>query len=132
MRPIYLPAHMDIKAQFGQRLRELRTRSGMSQGELASAARLDRGFVGLVERGERGIGIEAIEKIARALDLPPRELLSFASRTRENPDPSEAALLGKRIAALAGSAPRADIQRFQVLAEAFFGSAKPRRGARKR
>lgn len=131
MRPIYLPSDMDIKAQFGQRLKELRTHSGMSQSELASAARLDRGFVGLVERGERGIGIEAIAKIARALDVQPRELLSF-TRTRENPDQSEAALLGKRIAALASSAPMADIQRFQVLAEAFFGSTKPRRGARKR
>jgi transcriptional regulator with XRE-family HTH domain len=121
---------MDIKTQFGRRLRELRIRSGLSQGELASAARLDRGFVGLVERGERGIGIDAIERIARALDVAPRELLS-ATRARENPDLSEAEILGKRVAVLAKGADSPDLERFQVLAEAFFGSARPKRGARR-
>ena len=122
---------MDIKTQVGRRIRELRTRAGLSQSELASAARLDRGFIGLVERGERGIGIDAIEKIARALDVAPRELLAFG-RERVNPDASEAEILGRRVAILAKTAPPSDLERFEVVAEAFFTGGRPRRGAKTR
>jgi transcriptional regulator with XRE-family HTH domain len=58
---------MDIRAEFGQRVRELRARSGMSQEVLAHRSGLDRTYISGVERGERNISIINIEKVAAAL-----------------------------------------------------------------
>ncbi|WP_039944426.1 helix-turn-helix domain-containing protein [Thermicanus aegyptius] len=58
---------MDIRTEFGQRVRELRARCGMSQEMLAHRAGLDRTYISGVERGERNISIVNIEKIASAL-----------------------------------------------------------------
>ncbi|MEK8128056.1 helix-turn-helix transcriptional regulator [Paenibacillus filicis] len=60
---------MDIRFNFGQRVKELRARSGMSQELLAHKAGLDRTYVSGIERGERNISIINIEKIARALQV---------------------------------------------------------------
>lgn len=60
---------MDIRAEFGQRVRELRARSGMSQELLAYRAGLDRTYISGVERGERNISIVNMEKIAAALQV---------------------------------------------------------------
>lgn len=58
---------MDIQSQFGKRVRELRTRSGMSQEVLAYKAGLDRTYISGVERGQRNVSLVNIEKIATAL-----------------------------------------------------------------
>lgn len=60
---------MDIRIEFGQRIKELRARSGMSQEVLAHRAGLDRTYISGVERGERNISIINIEKIAAALQV---------------------------------------------------------------
>ena len=58
----------DIRVIFGNRVRLLRKRKGLSQEQLALRCGLDRTYVGGVERGERNVSILNIEKIARALD----------------------------------------------------------------
>ena len=60
---------------FGNRLRQLRKRAGLSQEALAHKAELDRSYVGGVERGEYNVSLLNICILARALDLPPYELL---------------------------------------------------------
>ena len=60
-----------IRERFGQRCRELRTIAGLSQEELAERAKLDRSYIGGVERGQRNISLVNIHKIARALKLKP-------------------------------------------------------------
>ena len=63
-----------VMAAFGQRVRELRAKKGLSQEALASACGLDRTYIGGVERGERNISLVNIHKIADALHVPVREL----------------------------------------------------------
>lgn len=59
---------------FARRVRELRIERGLSQDELADAAGLHRTYIGTVERGEQSIGVDNVEKIAKALKVPIMEL----------------------------------------------------------
>jgi len=63
----------DIRKQFGERLRHLRSMRGLSQEDLAHLCNLDRSYVGGVERGQRNISLLNIKKIADALSISPRE-----------------------------------------------------------
>lgn len=60
---------------FARKLREARTRVGMSQERLAEECGLHRTYVGSVERGERNVSLANVERIARALDVEPWRLL---------------------------------------------------------
>lgn len=66
---------LDPKALFGQRLKELRRRAGISQEHLADLAGLDRTYISGVERGKRNISLENICRIAKALNVDPGNLL---------------------------------------------------------
>ncbi len=60
----------DIKKLFGNRVKTLRLEKGItSQMALAHKSGLDRTYIGGVERGERNIALENIEKIAKALGV---------------------------------------------------------------
>jgi len=67
----------DIKLQFGKKVRKLRLSKEWSQEDLAEAAQLDRTYIGGVERGERNISLQNIEKLATALEVEPKALLDF-------------------------------------------------------
>lgn len=58
-----------------QNLRRLRKRDALSQEALADRAGLHRTFVGSVERGERNISIDNVDRLARALKVTAAELL---------------------------------------------------------
>lgn len=60
---------MNIKVKIGQRIKELRESSAMSQKDLAYAADLDRSYIASVENGQRNVSIVNIEKIATALNV---------------------------------------------------------------
>ncbi len=62
----------DVFVRFGERLRQVRQRVGVSQEKLADMAGLHRTYVSSVERGKRNISLLNIERLARALgvDLP--------------------------------------------------------------
>jgi len=64
----------DPRTLFGNRLRELRLRSGLSQEKLAELADLHRNYVGGVERGERNVSLLNIVKLARGLKVRPTKL----------------------------------------------------------
>jgi transcriptional regulator with XRE-family HTH domain len=53
----------------------MRQVKGLSQEELADRAGLHRTYVGSVERGERNISIDNIERLAKALEIDIIELL---------------------------------------------------------
>jgi transcriptional regulator with XRE-family HTH domain len=63
-----------IKRNFGNRLKSIRKRKGLSQEALALVCDLDRSYIGGVERGERNISLLNIQKIAEALGVSAREL----------------------------------------------------------
>ncbi|HEY2283578.1 MAG TPA: helix-turn-helix transcriptional regulator [Solirubrobacteraceae bacterium] len=64
------PAH----AAFGQRIRAIRNRRGVSQEGLALQCGLDRTYISGIERGTRNPSLTNILKIATALDVDPSGL----------------------------------------------------------
>ena len=65
----------DARHDFGARLREVRVERGLSQEDLAFAAKLHRTYVGGIERGERNPSLVNVVRLARALGMTPSELL---------------------------------------------------------
>lgn len=72
--PTLLRMKTRARELFARRVRELRLERGLSQDELADAAGLHRTYIGTVERGEQSIGVDNVEKIAKALKVPITEL----------------------------------------------------------
>lgn len=64
-----------IREQVAKNIRKYRKARGFSQEELADRCGLHRTYIGSVERLERNITIENMERIAIALGRSPRELL---------------------------------------------------------
>lgn len=56
-----------ILIKFGRVVREERQKLNLSQEELAYKANVHRTYIGMIERAEKNITLENIEKIAKAL-----------------------------------------------------------------
>lgn len=63
------------RERFAARLREERKRRGISQEALGELADLHPTYVGSVERGERNISVDNMERLAAALGLDIVDLL---------------------------------------------------------
>lgn len=66
---------MDLIHCFAVNVRKYRTERGYSQEYLAELAGLHRTYISAVERERRNISIENIERIAKALQIEPYQLL---------------------------------------------------------
>ncbi|HLD08003.1 MAG TPA: helix-turn-helix transcriptional regulator [Candidatus Peribacterales bacterium] len=58
-----------VLVKFGNKVQKERKRLGLSQEELAAKAGVHRTYIGMIERAEKNITLENIEKIAKALSL---------------------------------------------------------------
>lgn len=59
----------DYLTSFGQRVRELRQKTGLSQEKFALKIELDRTYLSSVESGKRNVSLLNIKKIADGLDI---------------------------------------------------------------
>lgn len=66
---------MSARENFSKNLRKHRLAIGFSQEALADACDLHRTYVSSVERGERNITIDNMERLAKALRLDVTDLL---------------------------------------------------------
>lgn len=65
-----------ILSRFGDRVSEERHKQKISQEELAARAGVHRTYIGMIERAEKNVTLENIEKIAKALKLEVRDLFN--------------------------------------------------------
>lgn len=68
-------AAMKLRDVLAQNMRRLRKEKGWSQEELAFRSGIHRTYISGVERSERNVSIDNIEKIAAALETHPDLLL---------------------------------------------------------
>jgi len=59
----------EIIVKFGNKVRDERKKLGISQEELAARAGVHRTYIGMLERAEKNITLENIDKICKALGL---------------------------------------------------------------
>lgn len=60
---------MDDKFKYGERLREMRQKSGLSQEEVALAADITTSYYGQIERGTANPTVGMLEKICAVMDI---------------------------------------------------------------
>ena len=66
-----------VKEKVGQRIKDLRTKQGLSQEEFAFRCELDRTYITSLERGKRNISLTNLEKIAKAFNMTLSEFFNF-------------------------------------------------------
>jgi len=66
------------RGRLARNLRALRASKGISQEELGDLANLHRTYVGSIERQERNVSLDNVEKLASALDVDVLDLLARA------------------------------------------------------
>ena len=64
-----------LRAILARNVRLVRNKSGLNQEQLAGEAGLHRTYIGAIERAERNVSVDNIEKLAKALKVKPETLL---------------------------------------------------------
>jgi len=64
-----------ILKKFGERVRSLRSKLGISQEKLAELAEMHRTYVSGIERGERNVSLVNIIRLAKAFGVSVSELM---------------------------------------------------------
>lgn len=72
------PAPQSARIRLAANLRAARKEQQISQEELADRAEIDRSFVGSVERCERNVSLDNIERLSVALGMDVADLLKKA------------------------------------------------------
>lgn len=67
---------MTLRQIFRQNVKYYRKKYRLSQEKLAELAGLSTNYIGDIERTNRKVTIDTIEKISKALNIPPVDLLS--------------------------------------------------------
>jgi len=66
---------MLISKKLGENIKKIRTKNGMSQGDICRALDMDRGYMSAIENGKKNITIAQAERLAKALGVSVSELL---------------------------------------------------------
>ena len=61
--------HKEARAFVGRRLRALREARELKQDDLAREAGVQRSYIGVIERGDKGVGIDMLGKLCDALGI---------------------------------------------------------------
>lgn len=101
----------EITIAVGNRIRSFRQLQSISQEELALRANLNPAYFGQVERGLKCPTIDTLYKIAKALDIPPADLL------RTEPIAGYASDHAQRIAELVSRVPADKVEQFLKIIE---------------
>jgi len=66
---------MDISKKFGKRVKELREKRGMSQGDIAKKIGVHPSYISQIERGVQNVSLRGMERLAKVFNIPINTLL---------------------------------------------------------
>lgn len=69
---------MDMRKDFGQRLKILRKYKKMSQDDVSLSTGINRSYLSDIENGKSSPTLDTVEKLAIALNVAPYEFLIFS------------------------------------------------------
>jgi transcriptional regulator with XRE-family HTH domain len=72
-----------VLCSFGKNVQKQRLARHFSQEKLAELAGVHRTYIGMIERAEKNITLTNIERIAKALNMPIKDLLDFSNNNEE-------------------------------------------------
>lgn len=75
-----------LKENLGKRIRILRNANGWTQEMLAEKANMEYQYLGAIERGEKNLTVDFIEKIAKGLGLEAYQLFLFSTESPKTED----------------------------------------------
>lgn len=64
-----------LQERFGQKVRAVRKKKGVSQEKMAQLAGIDRTYASGIERGLRNVSLSTVEKLAKALGVKMARLM---------------------------------------------------------
>ena len=70
----------DLQRALGRNLRAIRAAKGLSQEAFADLLEIHRTYVGGLERGERNVTLQTVERLAASLGVDAASLLCAQSR----------------------------------------------------
>ena len=65
----------DEAVKFGKNLKRIRTEKAMSQGDIARALNVSRGYISNIENGKQNLTITTIGRLAKVLSVSSSEFL---------------------------------------------------------
>jgi len=65
----------NVSSKLGQNMKRIRTKKNMSQGDIARALEVDRGYISNIESGKKNLTLATIQRLADALGVSADELL---------------------------------------------------------
>lgn len=68
---------MKLQTKFGLVIKDLRIKKGISQERLALDAEIDRTYIGDIEKGNRNVSLEIVEKLCNYFQIPISELFKM-------------------------------------------------------
>jgi len=66
---------MDITVKFGKRVKAIRLKKKLSQGDLAKILGVHPNYISGIERGQENMSLRSIERLAKALDVLIKQLV---------------------------------------------------------
>jgi transcriptional regulator with XRE-family HTH domain len=79
--------------EIGQRVRGIRLANGLTQAQLAKLLGTSQTALSELERGNRGLTVQQVMKLAKALGVTPNEVLGDGKRERPQKRPRDARVL---------------------------------------
>ncbi len=64
-----------INSRLGENLKKIRTKKGMSQGDIALKIGADRAYISGIENGKRNVTLSTVAKLAEALEASVEDLM---------------------------------------------------------
>lgn len=69
-----------LTQKFGQRIKELRKKQGLTQEKLAELASIDFSYLNMIESGKKNPSLKRIAKLARILKVTLPDFFTFKKR----------------------------------------------------